>query len=216
MDYSYVLNTAIPQNQKLLEYGFVQADETFTFKKLIADGEFYSLITLTKENLCAEVYESSTDERYALFDVASANGSFVNKIRTEVLDLINEIKEKCFLTVGIKQKYEEFLKTFFRTEPDFPWADTPDYSVYRCQNKKWFALVMNIKFSSLGIKSDEHAWVVNIKAQPEKIASLVDNKSIFPAYHMNKKYWLTILLTAVTDFTKLCELTKESFLLVNL
>lgn len=32
---------------------------------------------------------------------------------------------------------------------------------------------------------------------------------------MNKKYWITVLLTAVTDFDKLCELTKKSYALVQ-
>ena len=32
---------------------------------------------------------------------------------------------------------------------------------------------------------------------------------------MNKTYWITVLLTAVTDFEKLCELTKKSYALVQ-
>ena len=32
---------------------------------------------------------------------------------------------------------------------------------------------------------------------------------------MNKKYWITVLLTAVTDFDKLSELTKKSYALVQ-
>ena len=49
----------------------------------------------------------------------------------------------------------------------------------------------------------------------EALEAITDKKSIFPAYHMNKKYWITVLLTAVTDFEKLCELTKKSFALVQ-
>ncbi|WP_407428795.1 hypothetical protein [Treponema sp.] len=32
---------------------------------------------------------------------------------------------------------------------------------------------------------------------------------------MNKKHWITVLLTAVTDFEKLCNLTQESWELVS-
>ena len=74
---------------------------------------------------------------------------------------------------------------------------------------------MKIKFKNLGFASEEGVWAVNLKADSEQIPQLVDQKSIFPAYHMNKKYWITILLTAVTDFEKLCDLTCQSYALVE-
>lgn len=215
MNYSHLLTTSIPQIEKLSQFGFSKNEDNFVYKKEIANGEFYVLIYLTKEKMTAEVFETETNEKYALFDVLKANGSFVTQIREEVNKEIEEIKQNCFETIDVKSKYDEFLQTNFNVKPDFPWADTPDYAVYRCKNQKWFALVMNISFKQLGFQSEEKVWVVNIKADSQKIPNLIDNKSIFPAYHMNKKYWITILLTAVTDFEKLCELTRESFRVVE-
>ena len=71
------------------------------------------------------------------------------------------------------------------------------------------------QIQNLGFASEEGVWAVNLKADPEHIPLLVDHKSIFPAYHMNKKYWITILLTAVTDFENLCDLTRQSYTLVE-
>ncbi len=90
------------------------------------------------------------------------------------------------------------LQKEFSAPGDKPWSDEGDFtsSVYRCPNGKWFALVMQIKFKSLGFESDETVWAVNLKADAEKIPELTDKKSIFPAYHMNKKYWITVLLGA--------------------
>lgn len=53
MDYSYILNTSVPQKNKLKEFGFtVYTNDSassgngckFVLKKEIADGEFYVLI----------------------------------------------------------------------------------------------------------------------------------------------------------------------------
>ena len=74
---------------------------------------------------------------------------------------------------------------------------------------------MKIKYKQLGLSGDEELWVVNMKAQSEKNPPLVDHTSIFPAWHMNKKHWITALLTAASDFEKLCELTQKSYELVN-
>ena len=73
---------------------------------------------------------------------------------------------------------------------------------------------MKIKYRQIGLTGDEEVWVVNMKAEQDTIPTIIDRKSIFPAWHMNKKHWITVLLTAVTDFEKLCELTQKSYELV--
>ncbi|MBB5218686.1 putative DNA-binding protein (MmcQ/YjbR family) [Treponema rectale] len=215
MDYSYILNTSVPQKEKLLAYGFTEADGNLVVKKEITDSQFYAEIKLSEKTLTADVFETATDEKYVLFNVASAQGAFVGQIRSEVQNVIEEIRDKCFISRDIKEKYVDFLHSYFNAPGDNPWAEEPYNSstVYRCPNNKWFALIMQIKFKNLGFESDELVWAVNLKA--EKVESITDKKSIFPAYHMNKKYWITVLLTAVTDFEKLCELTKKSFALVQ-
>ena len=215
MDYSYILNTSLPQKEKLLDFGFSEAGGSLVLKKEIAGGQFYTEIKLSDKTLEADVFETSTNEKYVLFNVASAQGAFVGQIRSEVQDLIEEIRAECFISQDIKENYVDFLHSYFNAPGDNPWAKEPDNSstVYRCPNNKWFALVMQIKFKNLGFESDEPVWAVNLKA--ENVEAITDKKSIFPAYHMNKKYWITVLLTAVTDFEKLCELTKKSFALVQ-
>ena len=74
---------------------------------------------------------------------------------------------------------------------------------------------MKVKYRQLGLSGDEEVRVVNIKADENEIQKLIDRKSIFPAWHMNKKHWITVLLTAATDFEKLCELTEKSYALVG-
>ena len=199
MDYSYILNTSVPQKEKLLAFGFSEAGNDFVLKKEIAGGQFYTEIKLSDKTLTADVFESATNEKYVLFNVVSAQGAFVGQIRSEVQDVIEEIREKCFISQDIKEKYVDFLHSYFNAPGDNPWATEPydSSTVYRCPNNKWFALIMQIKFKNLGFESDEPVWAVNLKA--ENVEAITDKKSIFPAYHMNKKYWITVLLTAVTD-----------------
>ena len=73
---------------------------------------------------------------------------------------------------------------------------------------------MKIKYRQLGLTGDEDVFVVNLKAPPEKIPNIVDHKSVFPAWHMNKTHWITVLLTAATSFDNLCKLTEQSYGLV--
>ena len=219
MDYSYIFRSAKIKKDSLEATGFATSDgATYTMSKAVSGGAFKADITLSLETqtLTVHLFDTATGEKYALFDMPSSHGAFVASLREEVQNIIEEIRANCFETNDLKDDYIDWIKTQFGAEPDFPWPDDAPYSfVFRCPNEKWFALIMKIKYRQLGLTGDEEVWVVNMKASQHEIPNLIDKKSIFPAWHMNKKHWITVLLTAVTDFNKLCELTQKSWELVT-
>ena len=219
MDYSYIFRSAKIKKDSLETAGFVKTDgTTYTMKSTVSNATFNASITLSlsKQTLTVQLFDSATGERYALFDMPNAHGAFIAALREEVQQIIDDIKSKCFETNDLKDDYIAWIKNQFGAVPDYPWPDDAPYSfVFRCPNEKWFALVMKIKYRQLGLTGDEAVWVVNMKAEQDTIPTLIDRKSIFPAWHMTQKHWITILLTAATDFEKLCELTQKSYELVN-
>ncbi|SFI56185.1 Predicted DNA-binding protein, MmcQ/YjbR family [Treponema bryantii] len=218
MDYSYIFRSAKINKDSLKAAGFTTSDDNnYVMQMPVSNGAFNAEISLSlsEQTLTVQLFDSATGEKYALFDMPS-HGAFVASLREEVQKIIDDIKSKCFETNDLKDDFIAWIKSKFGAEPDYPWPDDAPYSfVFRCPNEKWFALVMRIKYRQLGLTGDDYVWVVNMKANQDSIPNLVDHKSIFPAWHMNKKYWITILLTAVTDFEKLCELTEKSYELVT-
>lgn len=219
MDFSYIFRSAKIKRDSLEEAGFTKIDgDNYKLCVPISNGSFKAEISLSlsDESLTVHLFDSATSEKYALFDMTSSNGAFVTSLREEVQKIIDDIKTRCFATNDLKDDFIAWINTKFGAVPDYPWPDDAPYSfVFRCPNGKWFALVMKIKYRQLGLTGDEELWVVNMKAGQESIPALVDRKSIFPAWHMNKKHWITVLLTATTDFGKLCELTEKSYELVG-
>ena len=61
-------------------------------------------------------------------------------------------------------------------------------------NRKWFALVMEVSRDKLGLAGTEKLDIVNFKCDPILISSLRGETGIFPAYHMNKASWITVAL----------------------
>ena len=218
MNYSYIFRSAKIKKDSLKAVGFTTSDDnSYEMGVTVSNGAFKADITLvlSDQTFTVHLFDSATGEKYALFDMPS-HGAFVASLREKVQKIIDDIKAKCFETNDLKDDYIAWIKSKFGAEPDYPWPDDAPYSfVFRCPNEKWFALVMRIKYRQLGLTGDENVWVVNMKAEQDTIPNLVDRKSIFPAWHMNKKHWITILLTAVTDFNKLCELTEKSYELVT-
>lgn len=100
----------------------------------------------------------------------------------------------------------------YSVEPEFPWPDAPDACVFRhSDNRKWFAIIMTVKNSSLGIKKEGHTDCINVKIIPEDIYDLLEFEGILPAYHMNKKHWITILLDGSVNTKLIAKLLDTSF-----
>ncbi len=90
---------------------------------------------------------------------------------------------------------KEHIFDAYSVEPDHPFAMDDVTSVYRhSDNRKWFALTMRIPYRTLGISKDGDVDVLNIKCDPILIGSLRGRPGFYPAYHMNKDKWITILL----------------------
>ena len=105
-----------------------------------------------------------------------------------------------------------YIKDIYNCKEDRPWAKYPDYVVFRhLGNRKWFALIMNIPKSRIGLPGDDMIDVVNLKCDPVLIGSLLQEDGFYPAYHMNKVYWITAALDGTASDDKIKMVLDMSF-----
>ena len=94
-----------------------------------------------------------------------------------------------------RERIEYSIKDIYNTPAEYLWASYPDFAVYRHPvSKKWFCLIMEIDKSRLIAGESGNVNVMNIKSGPVMTGSLTDGKVIFPAYHMNKANWVSVVL----------------------
>lgn len=56
-------------------------------------------------------------------------------------------------------------KERYQTEPERLWAKYPGYeALWHAENKKWYAMIMDIPRNKLGLNSEEYVDVMNVKA----------------------------------------------------
>ena len=93
-------------------------------------------------------------------------------------------------------------------EAEYLWAKAPKNAILRRQDSgKWYAAILTVERRKLGggVKKarldagpdafgTETVEVLNLKEDPEEIRYLVDGRLFFPAYHMNKRHWYTLVL----------------------
>lgn len=103
-------------------------------------------------------------------------------------------------------KREEIIKYCLElpnTYEDYPFPeDTFSTVMKHTGNKKWFALLMNVKGK----------LYLNVKTNPEYSDMLRNTYSyIIPAYHMNKEHWNTIIIDKNVDKNIVKELLEQSY-----
>lgn len=87
----------------------------------------------------------------------------------------------------------------YGTEPEYLWESSPDSAILRNSSGKWYGAVLNVNMLRLGLNEDRMVFVLNVKCDPMLIGSLLSEKGFFPAYHMNKEKWISILLDDSVD-----------------
>ena len=202
--------------KRAIEYGFSRTEAGLELKKELPGVGLYAVFVIAGKSFEVNVFDADTDEEYLPFNVLDNITGFVTGIREQVEDLVQEIKEKCLLNSNMKLRLMEYCERKFGTEPEAPWEDSPDaYTFKTAKRNKWYALFMTIPYKSLGLVAKGALDVVNIKLPPEKVLDLIDRVHFYPAYHMNKKHWITIVLNKEVDEPLVQQLLEESYGLVE-
>ena len=95
-----------------------------------------------------------------------------------------------------RNQLEEYIATEYSEKAERPFAKDDNTVVFRHKsNDKWFAVIMSVHCSKLGLAGDKTVDIVNLKCAPEMMGSFMSMGGIYPAYHMNKTHWLTVSLS---------------------
>ena len=99
-----------------------------------------------------------------------------------------------------KQEFLEYCLNTYGTPPDYPFDDWMESVVFRhAINKKWYAIALRVSRRKFGFDSDEVIDVVNLKLPTEMFGSFGAADGVYPAYHMNKLHWISVLLPDAPD-----------------
>lgn len=114
--------------------------------------------------------------------------------------------------MNCREDLEQYIESSYNAQREHLWAKLPNYSVFRhYKSRKWFALIMDIPKTKLGLGSSEIVDVLELRCDPILIGSLIRESGFYPAYHMNKSSWITIMLDNSADMEKVKWLLDMSY-----
>lgn len=114
----------------------------------------------------------------------------------------------------LRNEIFKYVKKKYGTEKEFLWRKFPNYAILRHNdNKKWYALIMNIPKEKLGLGGKEIVDILNLKiGDIEFKNTLVAKKGYFDGYHLSKKSWISILLDGTVKLKEIYNLIDISFM----
>ena len=200
--------------EKAHAYGFVEMGEVWTYSCQILQGDFYMAVSITPDNVSFQVFDQETGDLYPQVHMESMRGSFVASIREACLEILYQIRKACFdvqdficpqtkrIMAQVQKKYGKQL--------EYLWEKSPDTAVLRHEgNKKWYAVLMRIPWDKLEKGREGLVEAVNLKH--DQVAELLSKKGIYPAFHMNKRYWLSLALDDSLQDEEVLELIERSW-----
>ena len=201
-------------SKKAKEYGFVENQGLWTYNSTILQGDFLMMVTVEDGDLSFQVYDQETGDLYPQVHMESMRGTFVGTVREACLEVLYGIRKACFevqdyicpqtkrIMTRVQEKYENQL--------EYLWEKSPDTAVLRHEdNQKWYAVLMKISWDKLEKGREGLVEAVNLKH--DQVSDLLVKKGIYPAFHMNKRYWISVPLDDSLADEELLELIEKSW-----
>ena len=212
-----IFKNMFADRKALSAYGFKRKKDGMVLERKIADGDYLAEVSVDRNGkVKGRVIDLDLGEEYLPVHIESYTGSFIGKIREEYSGLLRDIREKCFDEMAFDcaqtNRMADLILERYSEKCDHPFSTAPDYAVFRYpENRKWYALVMNIKRGLIEKNdSEEMIEVVNLKADSEKMDEILSVSGIYPGYHMNRANWISVVLDESVDDELLMQLIDDS------
>jgi len=205
-------------SKKAKEYGFLEKQGVWTYSSTILQGDFLMKITVEDSDLTFQVFDQETGELYPQVHMESMRGTFVGTVREACLEVLYDIRKACFEVQEFlcpqTKRIMALVREKYGNQLEYLWEKSPDTAVLRHEdNQKWYAILMRIPWDRLDKGRDGLVEAVNLKH--DQVADLLSQNGIYPAFHMNKRYWISLPLDDTLTDEKVLELFERSWFLTS-
>ena len=115
--------------------------------------------------------------------------------------------------LSVREKIYGYVKRKYGSEPEYLWQRFPSYAVFRHEdNRKWYAIIMDVPRKNLGIPGKERVDILNVKPDDPLLADmLVRQEGYFRGYHISRGNWISILLDGTVPIKDIREMIDLSY-----
>lgn len=202
---------------RLVEYGFVRDGKKLMYSVDMTRGNFRVVIEYAHDKISGTIIDKSIDAEYTNFRMENDIG-YAADVRERYINILTDIRDKCAINQhfasAAARHAAAFIYNEFGISPEFLWEKYPSFAVFRrTDNRKWFALIANIPLNKLNPRAKPGATIdiINIKIDATQTEKTLKKHGFYPAYHMNKKSWATIIMDGTVSDDTITQFIRDSF-----
>ena len=204
------------QPEKLLFYGFEPDGQTLVYEKMLPEENFRICLRFGGE-IKGTILDLATGEEYTNFRVETSTG-FGAEIRQKYTALLENIRDNCcrnqYFRSAQGRRINDYIFEKYHSVPEFLWPNIPSYAAFRRSgSKKWFAVIDNVPRRKVdpASASNRDVEVINVKVDTAEINEILSVGGYYPAFHMNKRCWVSIILDDTLSDEEIQERVSDSF-----
>lgn len=212
-----IFQKAVVDFDKIITYGFKKDNDIYKYSQNIMDNTLKVTIEINNSGFIhGKIFDFSSGDEYTNYRIESIDGAFVLQVREEFINILKDIKKKCYtekLFINNQTSaIAEQIKKKYGTNPEFEWEKFPGFATFKTPiSKKWYGIIMNLDKSKIKKGTKGEVEIINIKLEPKEIEELLKKDGFYPAYHMNKKNWITIILDNTLSDKDIMTLIDKSY-----
>ncbi len=206
-----------PDYEKLKKHGFIKTAEGFILDRVFYKDLFKAVLVINLNGgISGTVYDIENDDEFLPLRVKDAQGAFSGEVRAAYEELLLKIRDNCFIkkyyifpqsnriTNLIIEKYGDY--------PEFLWKTAAGSGIFRNpESKKWYFVILDVDRCKIQPDKKGLVEIALLKLNPDEVKEIIKQEHFYSGYHMNKKYWITVILDDSVSDEKIMELVSKSY-----
>ena len=209
---SNVFKRGIIDFDKLESIGFVKNEYGYDYS-IEFMNHFRANVHITFDGeVSGRIFDICMDDEYTNFRIDTLVG-FAKNVRDEYILILEKIKRQVliprYFIYEQSNRITKLILDKYQVSPEFLWDSSPNFGVFRNHSsKKWFGIIMNIDKSKIIPYLNGEIEIINLKVNN---IDIIKKEGIYPAYHMNKKSWVSIILDDTLSDDEIMKFIDDSF-----
>ena len=205
--------------ESLISYGFRYSSDVYTFNKKIYNDSFELQLIIKNGFLQGKLIDLDFNDEFSQINIESSS-SFISDLKEECRDVLIDIRNNCFFkepfVYAQSNRITKMVEDMYNVSPEYLWDTDPGFGVFRnSKTNKWFGIIMNIPKNKIVGEENREIEVLNVMLH-EKTSDYLNGNGIYPAYHMNKKNWVSIVLDDTLQDDEIIKLIDISYSYSNI
>ncbi len=219
-----IFKNSQPNFKQLISYGFSKQKDGYIYQQNLPDQQFKAKIQITKDGkVTGKVIDTEAETEYIAVHTIQT-GKFVNKIRREYVNILKDIKNKCFIShefhTAQANRIAKRIENELGQKPEFLFVRFPNFATFRipeCAPKleKNYAAIAYFDEGqyfdpAFKKKSGQMTEILSFKFNSFMNKKVYSTKGIYPSRFIKNKDWASLFLDDSIPDDQIMSLLKTS------